>query len=459
MFSLRVEFPSGHYLAACSDNPAQPEWPPHPARLYSALVAAAYRSSGGMTDARRESLEWLEAQAAPGIFAPAADLLAAPLAYVPPGDRVERKGKRGEEKYEHPVHRWRQPRHFPEVHILGEPFVQYFWHNSAPQETFAALHEIAQGVTHVGTSHSMALVRPFDLAQDAELANLVPDDTGTLSLRTTTAGRLAELNQAYEQRNGVRRPLPVCEALTGYRATRSRHEPVRRHEMLCLAIEGVRYGLADSQILMRATRTALMGAMQDDAPAALHGHGDSPHLAWLPLADVGHRYASGTIAGIGLALPVTLSAQERHVLLQGLARLPFVRLPDGREIRLRAIPLGRPVTQTLQQRTWCAPSHVWATISPVVLDRPPRKADEKQVRDALVESLQLAGFPEPEAVEFSTHSVFAGTPYALDFPSATPRFHALVRFPELVAGPIIAGRQRNFGVGFFRPLQAQAIAT
>ena len=456
MFSLRVEFPSGRYLAGQCDDPSMPEWPPHPSRLFSALVAAAYQSSGGMNDARRKALEWLESQPSPGIFAPEANVEQAPVSYVPPGDSVERKGKKGDEKYEHPVHRWCQARHFPEARIMGEAAVQFFWPNDADREIRCTLSEIAKGVCHVGTSHSMALVQVVDVAPDALFANYLPDKSGQISLRTTLPGRLAELDLVFAQSSGVRRPLPVCETLTGYRSGAGTTALEGHHELLCLSIEGPRHSLADSQILMRSIRTALMGSMKDSAPETLHGHGASPHVAWLPLADVGHPHASGMSIGIGLAIPTTLAPAERHCLLQGLAQLPFVLLPDGRQIQLRAVSNTAPVVQkALNHRTWCLPSQVWATVTPVVLDRPPRKADPAKAKAALAQSLVLAGYPEPDEIELSNNSVFTGVPFALDFPSATPRYHAIIRFPELVAGPVIAGRQRHYGVGFFRPYQPQ----
>ena len=44
MLTLEVEFLLGRYAAADFRDREQPEWPPHPARLFSALVAAAYES-------------------------------------------------------------------------------------------------------------------------------------------------------------------------------------------------------------------------------------------------------------------------------------------------------------------------------------------------------------------------------------------------------------------------------
>ena len=57
---LRVFFPGGRYYAAESHDPSLPEWPPHPSRLFSSLVASAYRSGGGMTEVKRSALEWVE---------------------------------------------------------------------------------------------------------------------------------------------------------------------------------------------------------------------------------------------------------------------------------------------------------------------------------------------------------------------------------------------------------------
>ncbi len=156
---LRVFFPSGQYYAAEAHDPSQPEWPPHPSRVFSALVASAYHSGSGITDLKRKTLEWIESLPPPSISSPKAHLSPAPVSYVPPGDVLGQKGKTGEEQYEHPVHRWKQPRHFPVATILGEPVVYYGWREDPEEDLFIALNEMTAGVTHVGTSHSMAVVK------------------------------------------------------------------------------------------------------------------------------------------------------------------------------------------------------------------------------------------------------------------------------------------------------------
>ncbi len=77
---ISVRFHDGRYHGAG-------DWPPAPARLFQALVAAAARSRLGLDDAKREALKWLENLDVPTIAAPAA-LLGQPdfKMYVPNND-------------------------------------------------------------------------------------------------------------------------------------------------------------------------------------------------------------------------------------------------------------------------------------------------------------------------------------------------------------------------------------
>ncbi|MCK6575898.1 type I-U CRISPR-associated protein Csb2 [Myxococcota bacterium] len=76
MFAIAVELLTGAYRASHFADRDAPEWPPHPARLFSALVAAAaHPLDDGPPDATaldapaREVLLWLESQPPPTITA------------------------------------------------------------------------------------------------------------------------------------------------------------------------------------------------------------------------------------------------------------------------------------------------------------------------------------------------------------------------------------------------------
>lgn len=449
---LRVFFPSGRFYGAELHDPSLPEWPPHPSRLYSALVASAYRSGGGMTENKRKALKWFESLAPPSVALPAAELSNAPVSYVPPGDVRGQKGKKGQEQYEHGIHRWRQPRYFPSAFILGDSVVSYGWEEDPDMDIFAALEKICQGVTHVGTSHSVVAMK-ITLGTMPYTAGLEPHPSGDIFLRVPAPGRLLELDEAFDQTSGVRRPAPTCEYVASYRQIRFRSvDDTRMSELLTLRISGSMHGADTSEYLGRTVRRAVMSILGDDAPPAIHGHNGGMHVGWLPLPDVGHAHATGRIVGMGIMLPAGLNLVQRRKVLAGIGSIDELRLPDGRRAKLSPPTPGQRVPVALSQRTWIGPSSTWATVTPVVLDRPPKRLIEERIRKALSESLIFSGHPEPSDVKVASFSVFRGAPPAFRVSAEKPRYHATVRFEESITGPVIAGRLRYFGVGLFRPL-------
>ncbi|MGH3299223.1 MAG: type I-G CRISPR-associated protein Csb2 [Trebonia sp.] len=66
MFAITIDLLAERYTATQFNDRSRPEWPPHPARLYSAMVAA-WADSGDPDPGERAALRWLEAQGAPEI--------------------------------------------------------------------------------------------------------------------------------------------------------------------------------------------------------------------------------------------------------------------------------------------------------------------------------------------------------------------------------------------------------
>lgn len=71
MTVIEVHFLTGRYSATSHHDRNEPEWPPHAARLFSALVAA-WADAETADEAERAALEWLEALPPPRITAPEA---------------------------------------------------------------------------------------------------------------------------------------------------------------------------------------------------------------------------------------------------------------------------------------------------------------------------------------------------------------------------------------------------
>lgn len=66
MLAIEVELLTGRYAATAHNDRRRAEWPPHPARFFSALVAALHDREL-VDDSERKALSWLECQEAPAL--------------------------------------------------------------------------------------------------------------------------------------------------------------------------------------------------------------------------------------------------------------------------------------------------------------------------------------------------------------------------------------------------------
>src|SRR4051812_28758794 len=147
---LEIEHLLGVAFAALGPDSAEPDWPPQPDRVFSALVAA-WAARGERAD-ERAALEWLEAQEPPLIEASVADGRPAPIAFVPPNDP---ETKSVGDKTVIPALRRRQPRRFPAA-LPHDPVVRFVWPD-ASDAPLNALDAVARDVAYLG--HSSSLTR------------------------------------------------------------------------------------------------------------------------------------------------------------------------------------------------------------------------------------------------------------------------------------------------------------
>lgn len=66
MLAIEVELLTGRYAATAHNDRGRAEWPPHPARFFSALVDALHDHID-VDQAERDALRWLECQDAPAL--------------------------------------------------------------------------------------------------------------------------------------------------------------------------------------------------------------------------------------------------------------------------------------------------------------------------------------------------------------------------------------------------------
>lgn len=261
MLVIEVELLSGRYAATAHDNRHRAEWPPHPARLFSALVAALHEQ-GSSDDARRDALLWLEQQPAPtlevdieddgrvgrrdvhDVYVPVNDTSVVPDLYTladavdeaqallvqaqagsgggagsravaaAQKDLVKARNKlaasiagKGDRASKlaldtanalMPAHRTRQVRTFP-VYVPAHPVLAFAWPAAPPLLERQALTDLCAQVTRLG--HSSSLVR-CSVVDKTFTPTLVPADSGQWVLRVVGPGQLARLEREFERHQG-----------------------------------------------------------------------------------------------------------------------------------------------------------------------------------------------------------------------------------------------------------------
>lgn len=405
------------------------EWPPHPDRLFQALVDAA--APAGAAD--RAALAWLETQTPPALVCPDAiplDWGRDGKAYVPvnyPDAGL-------------PEWRARQERVFPQCWPQGP--IGFVW-DDPPGGHLARLDGLARRLSHLGRADSLVLAWA---APGRAAADLCPDPRGPLALRVPHAGRLDVLDAAFAA--GRRSPL----------APHARYGKVGAGETASPWQELVAVRLARPLSLSRAAdaadalRRAVLARLGDAAPALAHGHGVAarqPHLAWLGLPNLG-LFARGELLGLALAVPVGADPIERAACVRALLAADHLML-DGRRV-----DLGRPTRAlSLAAATWSRPGRVWASVTPVVLDRYPKRG--RAAEDELARSVELAGYPTPARVEWRQESALPFPPARVFRLRRPGRLygHAIIEFVQAQRGPLLIGAERHFGLGLFLPHDAR----
>jgi CRISPR-associated protein Csb2 len=268
MLIIEVELLGARYAATAHNDRGLAEWPPHPARFYSALVAAMHELQPVDTD-ERNALLWMERQPAPAldvdlavdqnlgrrkvhdVFVPVNNVSLiggdvdidkplrearqrmASLAETRETSGELNKAKKDIEKEEKklaqllaglhviddapskedlktavallPDRRTRQVRTFPVV-MPGRSRFAFVWSDAVPADLRAALERLCARVTRLG--HSSSLVR-CAIVERAITPTLVPNDDGSYVLRTVGPGQLDRLEKEFAQHQGVEnRVLP-----------------------------------------------------------------------------------------------------------------------------------------------------------------------------------------------------------------------------------------------------------
>jgi CRISPR-associated protein Csb2 len=493
------------YSGAFDMAAQQPEWPPHPARVFMAL-AASYFETGEDPD-ERAALEWLERQPAPTLRASEASIRSAFDVFVPVNDTAAGI-----------VNRPRQPRQFPKCRPDTD-VVYLEWGSGESVEIRAALAGLCGKVTRIGHSSSLVYMWIANTVSDESLALWQPTSFGgEARLRVVEEGFLQYLERQFngaelqdycrleeelsstagKAKTQARAALqarfpygapqsnrPVARAWQGYTVgcgvarTEDEHVnsgPFDEAIIVLRKVEGANRGLESTLQLTGALRNAVMKHGPQPPPEWVSGHtpdgrpSQEPHLAFFPLPFVGRQYADGHIMGLAIAVPRYLTDTDAADRTEHLRRHLGPLFFDVSTGKPRSIVIGERnqwqwelrrenAENTLDPETWARAFRRWASVTPVVLHHHPKRGFD-DVERILTEAFHSAGFADIESVRFGPVSRFPGAGHVKEFPpydeggagKCKYQVHAEVVFRRPVRGPLLVGRGRFRGYGLFRPL-------
>ena len=239
----------------------------------------------------------------------------------------------------------------------------------------------------------------------------------------------------------------------------------------------------------RTLRRALMSGyrrigMADQIPALVSGHESdgtllrAPHLGIVPMAFAGSPHADGRVFGFALVPTAQTALREvpgLHAAFEEVA--PYDHGSERRVLELKYAPRREPLylspagvarKRSLAPEPYLEPARVWASVTPIVLDRHLKRYDEAKIRELISRSCTNVGLPrpDPDCIQVGKHSGIEGAPPAwassgaplwtcwrVPEPLATrSRTHAVIDFGTAVIGPVMLGAGRFCGLGLCRRL-------
>lgn len=334
MLSLEIRLLTGRYAATAYNNRTEGEWPPHPQRIYSALVAAMHEVPD-QRPAERHALEWLAGAGAPEVIASGASPRMQREVYVPTNDlsalksidshiakleealeAFESSGGSQRSAAEKRVAKAqadlveqskktaaaggklprkpqpiaalapsRQPRTFP-VFVPEDDTIHVCWPDAPNSKFVGALDDIAARAVRLGHSSSLVSMRFSTTAPEEEgRTRWVPHESGELALRVVTVGQLERLEEAHGRHQQIEpRKLPTsfaryANATELQEATLAPSSVMSTDDWLIFEVvsapAGGRRRLLDASLsvrVCRALRGTLIAAFDGDWPEVLSGH-------------------------------------------------------------------------------------------------------------------------------------------------------------------------------------------
>jgi CRISPR-associated protein Csb2 len=457
MLAIEIELLMGRYISAKLGARDVAEWPPHPQRLFSALVAAHFELEMGSTG--EGALKWLENLPPPEICADLEPGARHAVNYWVPVNDESVRPDREQRDFRNPLERRnRQERCFPSV-VPRDSIIVFQWPNAEGLELHReALERLIENVSYLG--HSSSPVRAC-IRNRLVQPTIRPSAGGENVMRVPGPGRFDRLAAVYQLRLKDESIQPPIGRTASYETATFAGEAhsVFSTQALRLAFEsGPRLALDSSLPLMQRCRDAVLSRLQTPALPCLSGHAidggptTEPHLSFVPLANLDNKYSDGSLKGVALVLPRGVGTEIRRRLSYAVGKSWNLHLGPLGNISVRYIADDTDVLTSLEFSRYCERSSNWATVTPIALDRHPKR-NGPSAEQIIADSCSRIGLPAPCEVRISDISAISGAPRVRDFHGNSKQTagrvltHALLKFETKIRGPVLLGAGRFIGLG------------
>ena len=499
---LSVRFYDGRYHGTG-------DWPPSPARLFQALVAAA--ALPGLDDVKREALRWLEKLDAPTIAAPAEHKGRNVNLFVPNND-LDAKG--GDIRRIAEI-RTATKRIRPRLFDAAVPLL-YIWRFDDNESQAKCIRGIANGLYQLGRGVDMAwavgelideartekllsdypgaIYRPSQTGKG--LALDCPDDGSLTSLEnrykanaqrfTHVNGKIQFANAAKPRFRAVAYNSPATRLLFDLRYTTAPGAPFASWplESTATLVQKLRNDVVDkftglklgSPLDEGTINRVLIGRDATEADKALR-------VRIIPIPSIGHIHAHPGIRRVLVEIPPNcpIRADDMAWGFAGLEVIAPVHDEETGEILSSPVELVKADDDSMLAHYGVAEEHaarLWRSVTPLVLPEDarqrridpakshPKVEDGKELTRelqraccAVLQALRHAGRREKVVgIRVQREPFSARGERAEAFVSGT-RFskhqlwHVEIEFAEAVSGPLILGNGRYGGLGLMAPVQ------
>lgn len=433
------------------------EFPPHPLRMWKALISSYHAYPGKERSDERDLLLKME-QVLPEVWVPQLSDTYSNLFFLAETE-ITPSGR-------DPLNRKKEAR----VRKFAVPKTQnihFVWNIELSDAELDSLNRLASRIDYLGTSFTKVVVharRGSPPKEKVELDRYVPmtseDSYRRFVMRVPWKGCLDAHEKAYD--SGI-------SMLTNVRSAsyvRAGKDPHSTHRLLHVLRIQSQLPLSFVGLVCKAVRQSLLsigGRGGVTIPKLISGHeadgsvskSSYGQLVFSPLASIGNEHASGMMTGLSIWAPKKAPKQEQDSTEKIISKW----ISSAGTISLDGLSSFFSESTEGLEWQWKGPYERWTTLTPIILDRWPRRQNmhhaSSEVKSLILKACEWAGLPEVEDIWTSPVSIIKPQLAHKDLSQFSPmdgyRVYATITFKERVHAPVAIGKGRSFGFGLAIP--------